>query len=138
MLPKSIDPIRLCKQGAHFEGVLPLHALPRLRALGDQGDRAVTVEITCDIDENNILRVRGRIQATICLMCQRCNQAMDEAVDATFFLSPVLAHKQTKKLPDPYEALVLQDDRIHIAEMIEDEVLLALPMVSRHADINCR
>lgn len=134
MLPKFVDPIRLCKQGELLKGELRLSALPRLQAICDQQDRVVQVTLTFGIDKNGVLVVQGLITGEIRLICQRCNQPMNEVLAVESLLSPVLSDDRAKKLPKAYEALFLVDDAVVIADMIEEEILLALPMVSKHED----
>ena len=137
MLPKSIDPIRLCKQGAILEGSVTLSALPRLQELCDQADQVIDVTLTLGVDATGICFIRGEVKGAVRLCCQRCNAEMMQSLDLSFALSPVNSYERVKKLTSIYEPLMITDENVILAEMIEDEVLLALPMVPRHEEGVC-
>lgn len=133
LLPKTIDPIRIAKQGAHLEGQLSLHQCERLQAICDQADlqAQVTMDLNTDI-KANLPYIRGNIAATVNMICQRCNKPMQYDLDIPFLLSPTTSEKQSKNLPSEYDPLVVHDEQVIVSEMIEDEILLALPMVVKH------
>ena len=137
MLPKSIDPIRLCKQGAILQGSVTLSVLPRLQELCDQADQAVDVTLTLGVDATGIFFIRGEVKGVVQLCCQRCNAEMRQSLDLSFALSPVNSYERVKKLTSMYEPLMITDENVILTEMVEDEILLALPMVPRHEEGAC-
>ncbi len=133
LLPKTLDPIRVAKQGAHLEGQLSLHQCERLQAICDQADLKAQVIMDLNMDiKANVPFIRGTIATTVNMVCQRCNKPMQYDLDIPFSLSPMVSEKQAKNLPSEYEPLMVHDEQVVVAEVIEDEILLALPMVSRH------
>jgi len=131
MLPKFIDPIRLCKKTAMIEGELSLVTLSRLQELATQTE-SVQVAITFGIDANKTLFIKGKIQGCVNVVCQRCNQVMQEPLEIEFNLCPVTSEARAKTVPEAYEVLMVSEEEVLLADIIEDEILLALPMVSRH------
>ncbi|MDP1574374.1 MAG: YceD family protein [Coxiellaceae bacterium] len=138
MLPKSIDPVRLCKQGAVLQGAIMLSTLSRLQDLCDQAEQAVGVVLTLDVDANGTRFIQGAVKGAVRLCCQRCNGEMTQLLDLTFALSPVNTYERVKKLSSAYEPLMISDEPVVLAEMIEDEILLVLPMVARHEEGECQ
>ncbi len=57
---------------------------------------------------------------------------MSYEIDISFLLSPVISEERAKNLPDQYEPVFMQNESIALYDMIEDEILLALPMVPKH------
>jgi uncharacterized protein len=45
--------------------------------------------------------------------------------------------EEAKRLPDQYDPLVAGGQSLSVAQLIEDEVLLALPAIPRHDDAVC-
>ena len=43
-----------------------------------------------------------------------------------------------KQLPSRYEGLLLQDDQVDLVRLLEDEILLQLPIVARHDVDDCQ
>lgn len=133
LLPKTLDPIRVAKQGAHLEGQLSLHLCERLQAICDQANLRAQVIMDLNMDHKaNVPFIRGNIVTKVNMICQRCDKPMQYELDIPFLLSPMVSEKQSKNLPSEYEPLMVHDERVIVSEMIEDEILLALPMVSRH------
>ena len=137
MLPKTIEPIRLGKLSARLEGDLSLKNLSRLQEMGDQGDEQAHVEMEFGQDAAKLYYIRGKIKATVKLICQRCNSPMAFDLESVFSLSPVVSEERAKNLPSLYEPVFMQDEIISVNDMIEDEILLALPMVPKHEDKAC-
>lgn len=133
MLPKTIDPIRIAKQGRQFQGEFALNQCARLQTISDQLDQKASVVLELNVDhEAQIPFIRGSIHASLNMICQRCNDAMHYPLNITFLLSPVLSEVQAENLPHKYEPLIVRDETVALADLIEDEILLALPMVTKH------
>lgn len=136
-LPEQADPQRLCEQGKHFEGSIALRDFPRLVPLltSDEGEAAFTLEF--DRDGEGRLRIRGQVRARLTLCCQRCLQDMSLAVDAQFLLSPVHGPQEAEMLPEEYDPLLLEQRLVRPADLVEDELILAVPAAPRHPEAQC-
>lgn len=138
LLPKTIDPIRVAKKGEHLRGQLALKQCERLQAICDQIDQTADVDLQMNVDhEANVPFIRGVIKASLNLICQRCNAPMIYELNIPFLLSPVLNEKEASNLPEMYEPLIVANESVLLSEMIEDEILLALPIAVKHDDVNC-
>lgn len=74
-------------------------------------------------------------QAVVPLQCQRCLQTYAQAlqVDRRFLF--VAHEKQAEQLDEELEDDVLMlPARLDLADLLEDELILALPLVPRHED----
>lgn len=132
LLPKTIDPIKFAKQKMLLRGKLPLADCSRLQDISDQENNQASVDLEFGQDEARIYFIRGNIDVTVNLICQRCNSPMSLKMDISFLLSPVASEERAKKLPNRYEPIFMKDELISISNMIEDEILLALPMIPKH------
>jgi Predicted metal-binding, possibly nucleic acid-binding protein len=136
-LPEQADPRRLCEQGKRYEGRVALQDLARLAPLltSTEGEAAFTLAF--DHDETKRPRVRGTVRAELQLCCQRCLQSMPLVVDAAFQLSPVSGPEEAERLPAEYEPLLLDERLLHPMDLVEDELILAIPPAPRHAAADC-
>lgn len=136
-LPEQADPRRLCEQGKAFTGRVALRDLPRLTPLltSVEGEAAFTLEF--DRDEEKRLRIRGEVTASLAVLCQRCMKEMQLPVATSFCLSPVSGPVEAEGLPEEYEPLMLEDALLHPMDLIEDELILAIPPAPRHAEAEC-
>jgi len=62
---------------------------------------------------------------------------MPLVVDAAFQLSPVSGPEEAERLPVEYEPLLLDERLLHPMDLIEDELILAIPPAPRHAAADC-
>lgn len=134
LLPERINAELLAQQHTRLAGVIPLQKMPRLARclVAPAGDAVAEVEFAVGTGGRAI--VRGHAGAQVQLTCQRCLEIVAWPLKARFLLA--LAHNddEAAALPDEFEPLMWQDGSGSLPELIEDELLLALPAVARHAD----
>ncbi len=134
-IPVQLNFMQKAKNGFEIQGKWPLNQLKRLNEVlvSDQGE--VEVELKFG-KAGPIPYIEGHITAELQLKCQRCMQAMSYTVDSDFKLGMVLNEEQIERLPDEYEPYLVEDDSNFVGDMLEDELLLALPLVAMH-DFDC-
>ncbi len=71
-----------------------------------------------------------RVEGTAVLECQRCLQRCAVAVDESALVAIVRA--ETDDVPGGYEPFVGEPECVSLAALIEEQVLLALPLVPAH------
>ncbi len=76
----------------------------------------------------------GRVTATLRLTCQRCMGELAVPVDSTCRLVFADADEAGTQVPGEEELVVTHDGRISLAELVEEELLLALPLVATHGE----
>jgi len=114
-------------------------AMPRLMAALHCREGAGTVEIDlqCGIDDQGIRFMRGRIDVSVTVPCQRCLQDMLLPLHSDVALGVVTSPAQADYLPEPYEALVVKSRTLALARIVEDELLLVAPIVAMHDRPGC-
>jgi len=134
-VPEVLDAWRMVAARRGFEGSLPLSSLSRLRdvlceggpgeALGD-----VRFAIGFDRDALQVPYVELRIDAALPLECQRTLQRYLEPVHVVQRLGLIRDEADEAGLPEGYEPLLMPDDgMLRPAELVEDELILAVPVV---------
>lgn len=121
--------------GATQQGVLPVSGFPRLRdwLASESGEISYTVQGVRDDRDRPSLKVGAR--GTLQLRCQRCLENLPHEVKVESLL--VLAASQAEIDAEPADAdapdrLVAAAD-LSVSDLIEDELILALPYAPRHA-----
>jgi uncharacterized protein len=142
-LPEHIDILRLAKQGCKLSGRLFLDEMPRLKeyATAVESDNDVTnfvdIEVELDVDDQHIAFIRGSAQASVAMICQRCLKPMKATVNASFLLGAVENEAKLERLPAQYEPLEISEKLVSLSGIIEDELILALPLVALHDQDQC-
>jgi uncharacterized protein len=131
-----IDGFEFASAGATQQGNWPLKGMPRVRDLlaGDAGE--VAYEISGVRDERNRPALRLRVRGTLSLRCQRCLEPMDFEVntDETLVLAATLAEIHAEPADAHAPDRVVAGREMALGELIEDELILALPFAPRHED----
>lgn len=137
-LPEIIEPIRMADTRRLLNGRLAIASMPRLKPVlyDTQGD--AEVELVFGIDEAGIVNVTGQVSTVVNLLCQRCMQPMQCDINEKISLAVVRTERQTDELPDHYEPLLIDEDGFaSLTSIIEDEIILAMPVSSLHELEQC-
>ncbi|MGQ0428876.1 MAG: YceD family protein [Gammaproteobacteria bacterium] len=78
-----------------------------------------------------VATARLRVRATADLTCQRCLQPVRRVLESEAQFAFVASDEATP--PEGREAIVGDPRRVDLAALVEDELLLALPLIARHA-----
>jgi uncharacterized protein len=132
MLPKQIDPIHLAQQAVVLKGEINFEDMPRLQSsLYDKQGKA-TFEWQFSQDDDKRCFITGYVNATVGLICQRCLQPVAWVVNQKIGLMLLTQQHTEENLPDGYEALELEHNPIQLISLVEDELILALPIIPTH------
>ena len=136
-LPKAFDPRKLARQGRQFEGSLALKQFGQLvdSLADDKGEVQVALHFYMSEDHRVILE--GSVSATLNMICQRCLEVADVPVTADLRLMGVLTDEQAKALPEDFDPMTLGDEPMELVPLLEEELLLALPIVAYHPPEDC-
>jgi DUF177 domain-containing protein len=138
-LPDRLDLYAAAEAGRALRGPMKLARLERALPLlaSHEGELEVLLELGRDEDGTHYLA--GSVQGRLVLQCQRCLEPMDYPLEVAFLLGLVHGEEQMQRLTDRYEPLLITGEPTNLAEVITDEVLLALPIVPLHGSAStCR
>ena len=127
-------------RNGYFEGRIPLAGLTRLDGLlhhGTNSDHGADIVVQFDFRRNELgtAMLAGQLQTSLELECQRCLESL---------CLPL--HQEIELLIDADEDLVRgsgmetifsEDGYIDIYSVVEDELILAIPLVALHEDTDC-
>jgi uncharacterized protein len=133
-LPERLDLLATADAGRVLQGRIPLASLERLvPALGSSvGELQVCINLGKDPDGTRYLS--GTIQGAVELQCQRCLEPLHLPLNLSFRLGIVRGSEAARELSERYEPLIATAEPARIADIVADEVLLALPLVPVHGD----
>jgi len=131
-LPVHLDPIAQANRGRSVHGTVPVRAFRRLAEWLHSDAGELDVRLAFGRDESGRRQVTGRIQGALSLVCHRCMVPYELPIDLDLSLVLVESEAEAETLPDELDALVIDDARsMHTVDMIEDDLILALPLVPR-------
>jgi len=132
-VPEILDAWRMVAARRGFEGRLPLSSMPRLCEALHDSEGEVAFALDFERDDFQLPCLELRIEASLPLQCQRSMQRFELPVriEQRFGLLPADAGEADEAaLPPGYEALLIAEDGgLRPLELVEDELILALPVV---------
>jgi len=131
-VPDFVNPFRAAEGGHVIAGRIEFTRMKRLMEAVDNHDGAAELSLNFAVDEQGIPHVKGRVNSEVALVCQRCLEPMTLPISIEMDLGIVASDEAVKRLPEYYEPLIVGDKPLSVAEMVEEEIMLALPAVPRH------
>ena len=117
-----------------LEGTLAVSSLERLQDLLADQSGEVTFRIEGLKGERGQSMLRLEASGVLPLACQRCLEAIhfELDIDSLLELIPADAELSQEELEDDTRDFLPVAGELDVAELVEDEVLLALPVAPRH------
>lgn len=126
------DLLVLAQRGRPLEGEIPVERFERLAGLLRSTAGSVRAKIDFSRGHDELLLLDLQCEAGLELECQRCLEAVDHDVDIQASFAIAESEDSIALLPQGIEPIELNGDRFQPATLIEDELIVSLPLVPRH------
>jgi uncharacterized protein len=135
--PERIDAVKMFARMGTIAAELPLARLQRIsdQLSGNSGQVAVDLQFGTDEDGRRLLA--GTLDTRVQVACQRCLQDMDLDLHCDMSLLVFDTEAELQELPESRDGVVMTEDGLDVVALIEDELMLSLPMIPMHADTAC-
>jgi uncharacterized protein len=129
---KPLDIDRLADDEADIDFAVPLAELPRLRSqlASVEGEVHGRVHFA---RESGFVVADLTMAGNATLTCQRCLGAMSEPVASTARVALITTEADARRVPEDLEPMLALNSRVSVAQLVEEELLLSLPIVPLHA-----
>ncbi len=134
-----IDSLDFARKGLELRGEAAISEMPRLQDLLAAPDGQVRYVLRGVQGKNGEPLLELALEGSCQLRCQRCLQALPYAIKTVSFLMPVPESELEGSLPEAGELgeedevdLIPADAHLDVLALIEDEILLGLPLSPRH------
>jgi len=128
---KPLDIDRLADGEADIDFAVPLAELPRLRSQLTSVEGVVRGRVHFT-RESGLVVAALTVSGAATLACQRCLQPMTEPVDSSVRVALITTEADASRVPEHLEPVLASGGRITVGELVEEELLLALPIVPLH------
>lgn len=135
--PERIDTIKLFARNGILAAALPLAKLQRLTDSLEDDSGIVEVNLLFTTDEEGKRRLTGTLDTSVKVLCQRCLQQMELELHCALDLIVCSSEEELQALPETEDGIVMDEEGLNVLDVIEDELILSLPLVPAHADVNC-
>ncbi len=127
-IPAHVSATRALNREESYAGGIDPAQLARLAEFSPE---AIEAEVNFRIDPARFKRVEGRVRGRLQLECQVCLESYSWNLDAPISLAIVSGEAEEAALPADCEPVMVEEDRLMMHQMVEDEVILALPLLRR-------
>lgn len=126
----------LVARGSTLDLSFPVSSLERLAALSPlEGEVAsLRASFTFRSGPEGFPQVRLVVTGAVTLVCQRCLEPVVLPVALDVLLTLVSSDAEAAGLAEPFETALLADGELVPAQVVEDEVLAALPLAPKHSE----
>ncbi|WP_346191387.1 YceD family protein [Dechloromonas sp. ZS-1] len=133
-MKKLTDAFVFAREGRVLEGTLPVSSLERLHDLLVEVGGEVVFRLEGYKGKRGEAMLHLTVTGSLPLICQRCLAAVshDLDVDNLLELVPEGADLSQDELEDDTRDFLPVVKELDVAELVEDEILLALPVAPRH------
>lgn len=134
---RLIDARKMARKGVVLDMKVPLSELSRLSESVLELDGFAKVDLSFDRDEEKRFTITGKVAAPVKMTCQRCLEPVDVEVESDTKLAMVWDDIDAQALPKHLDPIVVGEDPIDLVHLLEEELLLALPYICYHEDVDC-
>ena len=151
--PDRVDAGKLFARSGRIDAALPLSRLTRLVSYLAGNEGQVRVALQFGVDQEGRKRLTGTVDARLTLVCQRCLQPLGQSLALEF---DMLVFNDREELSKQLglvaidsldrDVLVLDElapakdahgEELDLVSLVEDELILGLPLVPSHQDVAC-
>ena len=138
--PERIDPYKFARIGESLSGEIAVARMNRLGTSLDNDSGNVEFDLTFGRKERARVAT-GKFKAEVKMICQRCLNQVNVPVRGEVQLEFVVVEEGEEPLArledQGYDTVLVINDSLSLVELIEDEVLLALPFSPLHEEGVC-
>ncbi len=131
-LPALVDHRKMANQAGELKGSLPVTAFPRFAALLATNTGEVQLSIRFDRDAAYRVSVRGHVDVTGTMVCQSCLKQYNEDMHGELDFLILAKESEIEELEDDQDSIIYSDEKIAVTQLVEDDLILAVPMIPRH------
>ena len=134
--PVVVDPRRFCRDSRTWETQSNVAEFPRLAHEFTQG--ALFCRVTGHTDQRGGVSLHLLVRGEVGLICQRCLGEMRHSVEIARVLHLARNEAELERLEAlPDSDAILVGETVDLVDLVEDEVLLSLPLAAMHAEGEC-
>jgi uncharacterized protein len=128
----TLDPKRSAEKKEALEGTLPLESLDLPAEVLGSPIGEIHYKLGFGKDGENYVFIQGEIETALTLECQRCLKPIEHKVKSEFCLSPVKNSSEAEALPERYDPVLAEGEKLTLLQIVEEELILSLPLVPLH------
>ena len=136
-MPQYIEPERLAVTGELITGQIDQVEMPRLASLVSSTAGQVNFSLAFRKGTQGEIQITGNLKTTLTMQCQRCLASMKLVLNNPISIRVVRNKDELESLDSDFEPILANKGKILLLELIEEEVILGLPIAPMHPQSAC-
>ncbi len=132
-LPDTIDFFKQVDRNACYECVWPVSRFDRLKDVINDDKGEVRARLRFGT-RAGVRCLDGTVEADLELRCERCLDPVKQHIEGGFRFGLISTDEEASLLPEEFEPLNVTNAELSVIDLVEDELLLSLPIVAKHAE----
>ncbi len=143
--PAQIEPFKWAELGFSWTGRVPLTRFKRVAAdvVPPYDLHSIQLDCKLSVDDRRVAWLDATLNANLPLICQRCLEGVAFELDLDVHLALLSDERFVDRLgrdKDSVDYVILSEaqvahgESIDVIDLLEDEILLALPLSAKHDD----
>lgn len=128
---KSVDVAVLADSQSDVAIAVPVEKMERIAELLASREGMVNGNVAFSREEGRIV-AEVELSTQLSLRCQRCLKPMLLPIESHSRVALVASEEEASGVPPELETALAPDGRLRLADLVEEELLLALPAAPRH------
>lgn len=136
-LPEYVNARKIFTQGVSLSGYMGLTRLVRLQDCLAGKEADIRAEIRFFVDDFGQRHITGEIEARFSVECQRCLEPLPIELNDAINLVLVADEAAAKSLEKQFDPWILEENKIFLADLIDEQLVLSMPIVNYHQSGPC-
>ncbi|PWK49282.1 YceD family protein [Pleionea mediterranea] len=124
----SINPFKLAENAASTERTIAVSQLERFVKSLANDNGSIQAVVTGLIDEDRRKLLKCRLTGEVNMTCQTSFKVLPVTIEREVTFCPVMSEEAIAAVPDEYEAFLYDTEELDLVNLIEDELILSLPL----------
>mgnify|MGYP000880284414 CR=1 FL=1 len=137
VLPAYVDTRKVFLQQTQIKGIVALERLSRFKESLASDVGKIWVSLNFSINESGQKLIRGKLSADIEVFCQRCLEPLTINLVDEIKLILLSDENEINRLAANLDPWVCSNYRLYLARMIEEQLILCMPLITYHPDRVC-
>ena len=123
----KVSPRDYARNNREWRGKVPLSTFERLASDIQSESESVEVQLAFSLNENEHVRIQGHATIDAAIACHRCMESIATTVRADIDALIVRSDRLAQKLAHDVDVIVVEDNPVEIASLLEDDLLMSIP-----------
>lgn len=137
--PPVIDTVEFARKGMKIHDTIALSQFPRLSDMLSSKEGVIDYVLEGKVSQEGESHLQLHIKGDLQLICQRCLGPLSYPLDAVadFILVSDESRIPAEETEADTEDYLVASKQMQVTELLEDELLLALPYAPKHSEEQC-